>query len=246
MSHFNVSQLRPVLVNDFIDESNLLNSTWMELNPIKWLLAQKHKNGENKSWDQLSSKDYLYFRAARNARKLFGMPAITDSDLANYLKDLTLWEAGLETGARKMALNNLIRFDIDTTAENKKRELEKTRAIAKTAEEKRIADAKACYNELLELINGNFDAKAETHPDYQATYKKTVKKLQDKLDDALRVAYIELTNTIEQSIKPAEIAEAEDLLKQIEQIITDNGGNISLLQQKAAKYAQGIAMFDGL
>lgn len=244
MSHFNVSQLRPVLVNSFIDESNSLNSTWTELSQITWLLSQKHKNGENKSWDQLSSKDYLYFRAARNARKQFGMPAITDNDLADYLKDLKPWKNGVNNSAANMAFDRLLRNGIDPTDENKKRELDRTLPIAEKAEQARVDDAKACFDELLELINGNFDAKAENHPDYPTAFKRAVDKINEKIYKAFLVAYVKFSKVIEESIKPAEITEAEDLLEQLEQIITADGGSIDLLKRKAAKYAQGAAMFN--
>lgn len=244
MSHFNVSKLSAVLVNGYIDKSNLLNSTWMELNPTKWLLSQKHKNGGNKPWDQLPADDFLSFRVARNVRKYFGMPAITDSDLADYLKNLDVWELGLNNGASKIAFDNLVSYGLDPTEANKKREFDKAKDIVRKAEEKRIADAKASFDELSELINGDFGASIENTEKYKNAFNASVVTMQGKFNTALVAAYITFNKVLDETIHPNEAEEVEALLQQMETAVEEIGGSMEPIKKRAAKYAQGTAMFN--
>ena len=244
MKNSTFSLLSAVLDNAYANQGNVLQNTWSELSPTVFLLSAKRRK-KLKSWDGLSEDDFLFYQVARNVRQAFGLPPVTAEDLKDFLEKLQPYDARINKSAAKMAFNNMISSNEEVTTANKKAFFDKAHVYAQKAEEQRVADAKNSFPELLELINGDFGKKAEKHQKYKDTYRKSYNLLSSKINGALKAAYINFQNTIAQSIKPDEIAEIDDLLTQLEQVVTElNGkGSFELLQQKAEAFKDGLAMF---
>lgn len=245
MKKFDLSQLSAVLDNAYANQGKVLQTTWSELSPTVFLLNVKHRN-KLQSWDDVDAKAFLYYQAARNLRKSFGFPAITEQNLADFLKDLKPYTARINNSASKMAFDNLMSKGIDPNDNvEAKAAFDNAHNFAQKAEEQRVADAKNSFPELLELINGDFGKKAELLEDYQETYEQNCTNFKTKINNALIAAYVKFENVIANSFDEEEIAKVENLLQKWEDVLTKMYGKNApeLAKQKAAKYAQGPAMF---
>ncbi len=249
MSQITLSQLSAILDNVYVNNAYMITENedraafgWLELNPLTWLISQKHKT--NKSWDQLPADAFKFYQIGKKLRESLGCKPISESVLKKFLADLKPYEAGVHTNASKMALRNLENKGLEATDENITAAYNNASAIAANYEQKRVDDTKASFDELLQLINGDFGKKAEKLADYASSYAASERKLFNKIEDAVKGAYSALKREAASSTKPDEIDEIAKLIDICVDFLESRGNNMDIIDQRYAAYQQGVALFD--
>lgn len=254
MSQINIEQIVDCLKNKFVPSKLSFGLTatdtnaafgYLELNSITWLL-RAYQNKSAKSWNDLLPSDFTFYQVGKKIRQELGCEAISRQQAENYFKgQLAQLDNGTNFNANRTAANigqnNVLTKGADATKENIDTETAKALPTANKWEAANINNILANLDLVMDLLNGNYGAKAEGLDDFQDNLDNKMESIYDNLCNKLASAYYALSIKSAKSLRNGK--QIAELLEKCEAALTSLDADLDAVKAKAAQYVQNADLF---